>query len=133
MIRYLQSGVVGLAVLLTGCGRTERVVRVVATDHHKPVTNRVFAFYPSAPFDLEPVLKSPPTVTATLNGNGEAYVRFPRAHGWARFDEGEKSYGTSLKQADISRGGEFRLYGAPPAVDDTNRYPSRYVLQVRKP
>jgi hypothetical protein len=68
-----------------------------------------------------------------LNSNGEARVHFPRAHGWARFDVGEKSYGTSLKQADISRGGEFRLYGAPPTVDDTNIYPSRYVLQVRKP
>jgi hypothetical protein len=131
--RCLQFGVVALAVLLIGCGRTERVVRVVATDDHKPVTNRVFGFYPSAPFDLAPLIKSPPTVTAMLNSNGEAHVRFPRAHGWARFDDGEKSYGTSLKQADISRGGEFRLYGAPPTVDDSKIYPSRYVLQVRKP
>src|ERR1019366_6481547 len=134
-MRYLPSAVLLLTVWLVGCGHVDRVVRVVATDDLTLVTNRVFVFYPS--LELAPLVKSPPPVTATLNSNGEAHVRFPLARGWAKFyegeksygtmlDEDEKSYGTMLKPADISHGGKFRLYGAPPSVDDTNIYPTRY-------
>src|ERR1019366_95967 len=130
-MRYLPSAVLLLTVWLVGCGHVDRVVRVVATDDLTLVTNRVFVFYPS--LELAPLVKSPPPVTATLNSNGEAHVRFPLARGWAKFYEGEKSYGTMLKPADISHGGKFRLYGAPPSVDDTNIYPSRYALEIQKP
>jgi hypothetical protein len=130
MMRYLQSGVLAFSVLLAGCARTERIVRVVASDDHKPVTNRVFRFSPSSHLNLEPLFKPPPNVTTMLDSNGEARVRFPRTHGWAQFGEGDKSYAVRLKQADITRGGEFRLYGVPPTADLSS---SGYVLQVRKP
>jgi len=139
--RHLLGAIICVPLLLTalslllqlvGCSDPERVVRIISSEDQRPVTNHVFSFYAYAPFDLEPLLKAGPVVRATLDTNGEAHVRLARRHAWARFDEGEKSFGTSLTRSDVLNGGEFRLYEAPPTPGDTNVYPSRYLLQIRK-
>jgi hypothetical protein len=116
--------------LCAGCksSETDCVVRVVDTDANRPAANKTILFFEDAP-----LVKAPVPIKADLNTNGEARVHLPAASEWARFDDDAKPYGTSLKPSDIMNGGRFRLYGPPPNFSDTNIYPSKFVLEIRKP
>jgi len=122
-----------LFALCAGCKSSEMdcVVRVVDTDANRPAANKTVLFFEESSF--APLVKVPAPIKADLNTNGEARIHLPAASEWARFDDDAKPYGTSLKPSDIMNGGRFRLYGPPPNLSDTNTYPSKFVLEIRKP
>ena len=129
----LVTGAMG-GFLLFGCRdwKSERFVSVVDTDQNRPAANKTFVFREAT--TLAPLVKPQTPIRVTLDANGEAHIRLPKGGGWANVEEDmSNSYGTSLKVVDIVRGGRFRLYGSPEIPGDTNLYPSKYLLEVKKP
>jgi len=110
---------------------TDCIVSIFDTKQNQPATNKTFLFFQDAPF--APLIKAPAAIEAHLDKNGEARVHLPAVSGWARIDDNGVSYGTSLKPADISNGGRFQLYGPSSNLQSTNLFPSKFVLEIRKP
>lgn len=134
LLKTLLSTVTVIGILLFGCRnwRAGRIVRIVDTDQNQPAADKTLAFFKHS--ELAPLVKVPAPLRVQLDANGEARVALPRARAWVSFNENATNfYGTSLKPADITHGGRFQLYGSPPVPGDTNLYPSKYVLEIKRP
>jgi len=133
-IRIISALLVTIAAaMLCGCKTmVERIVIITDTRQNIPVANKPFNFVESP--DLEPLVKPGKPVRVTLDRNGEVHVRLREAFGWASIVVDGTYYVASLQAADIRSGGQFRLYGPRPLTDQTtNTYPSKYLLEIRKP
>jgi hypothetical protein len=124
--------------VLAGCtsSRPERIVTLQDTEQNLPAAKKTLLFlhsreswYPGA--DVPLFGPATEIVAVTLDANGEAHIHLRRVSWWARIDD--TKYGTSIKPSNLRDGGTFRLYGPPPFPADTNLYPSKYVLTIKKP
>jgi hypothetical protein len=122
-------------VLLPGC-QSSRVIKVLDTAQNRPVTNGtvVFDYHPEPllPTD-QPLFARPARIEVALDGKGEAQVSLRHVTWGVWIEDGGTNYIVSLQPADIKKGGQFRLYGPRPSFDETNAYPSKYLLELRKP
>jgi hypothetical protein len=125
-----------------GCSSSgpERIVRLEDTELGKPVANMTVTFTHSRESWMpgaDVPLFGPDTdiVEVPLDANGEARIHLPRKSWWASIDrDGTRSghAGTSIESSNIRDGGVFRLYQPPPTIADTNIYPSKFVLIIKK-
>ena len=120
-----------LVLLVTsGCQswKVERVVKLTDSEANRPMAGRTLLFFgEKGPWKIV-------EVSAKLDGGGEARVRLQQLRWWARLDELDgTTFGKTITPSDFQNGGVFRLYGRPPTPTDTNLYPSKFVLEIRKP
>jgi len=114
--------------LLSGCksSQVECRIKITDTESNRAAANKTVVFFHDTERLDNPIVR----VEVNLDANGEAHIRLPKVSWMARFDEHGVPYGASV---DLHDGGEFRLYGPPPVPTDTNLYPSKYVIEIRKP
>ncbi len=116
---------------MAGC-RTARVVTVQNSETHRPVSGATVRFFPHGLLEDYVAGAVPNAITVDLDADGQGTVRLPKRRTWVTYDLGTNSPGTSLQESNIVDGGSFRLF-SPHPFSDTNLYPSKYVLEIRKP
>jgi hypothetical protein len=125
-----------IAVLLLPSCKSSCLIKVTDTAQNRPVAHKtvVFDYHPEPilPTD-QPLFARPARVEAALDSKGEAKVSLRHVTWEAWIEDGGTNYITSLQSADVKKGGQFRFYGPRPTFDDTNAYPSKYLLEIQKP
>lgn len=128
---------------MTGCAlpSPERIVRLDDTERGQPVAKKTLIFthsreswIPGA--DVPLFGPDVDIVEVPLDANGEAHIHPRRVLWWVGLDENNNRSGrsgTSITSSDLRDGGTFRLYRPPPIIGDTNIFPSKYSLTIKKP
>jgi len=116
-----------IAVTIIGCrtGKIQCNVRLIDTEGNQPVANEVLLFFGETKFSNKVI-----ETKTTLDANGESSVQLQTVDWWVRINN--TAFGTSITPKNLRYGGVFRLYGPPPTFNDTNFYPSKFVIEIKK-